>query len=422
MRLLLNNKHFLKNQLLILICCLLSCVTVVAQSTVKGRVIDHAQKTPLANVNIFLSNATIGAQTNTDGTFFLKGIKPGTYELVISIVGFETQTQSITLNNDNLILPDIELTAKIIALHEVVVKPIDESERYWCLQTFKAQFLGATDLAADCKLLNPSVIDFEHNQSSGELKATSSDFIIIENGTLGYRIKYLLTDFRYQFDGINATLSYNGSVLFENLTGNDAQKKRWFKKRLEVYEGSEMHFLRSLLNNSLAADGFTVLQNAAYHNPNRPSDSLINAKLNYFNQLKDNKAKNSLWRDSLALWKKRSQLPEIKHTLYNFVLDRNEIFKFTTKDGIYALGCEFDGLYIAYDKRHPTAASSSVKPEYFAGNFSYVNFSSLYIFFDMKGWVLNPYSRTFSGAWGQYRVAGMLPSDYDPEEKPKLDD
>jgi len=386
-----------------------------AQSTIQGRVIDHADKKPLAYVNVFLSNATFGGQTAADGSFSIKGIKAGTYELVVSMVGFETQRQTITLNNETLILPDIELSVKVIALHEVVIKPLDEAQRNRYLQIFTDQFLGPSSLAGSCKIINPSVIDFDPDFKTGVINATSSDFIVIENEALGYRIKYLLTDFQYKTIGISSTVSFNGSVLFENLTGSEAQQARWKKKRKDVYEGSEMHFLRSLLHNSIEAEGFMVFQLAVFKNPERPPDSLINTKINHFNQLKDNKAKGSLWRDSLAIWTRYAQLPVIKSKLFEYPLNRSEIFKPTDRDGIYALGCEFDGLYIGYDKRHRQNKNPSAKQVHFDGDFSMVNFTSLYAFFDMNGWVLNPYSRTFSGTWGQYRVAGMLPADYDPD-------
>ena len=411
------SKLFLKSQLLLFIYFLASCAGGMAQSTVQGKIIDHTDKKPLAFVNVFLSNATIGSQTAADGTFLLKGIKPGTYELVVSMVGFETQRQTITLNNSILVLPDIELKAKVIELHEVVVKPIDEADREKYLEIFTAQFLGPSDLAGKCKITNPSVIDFDPDLNTGVLKATSSDFIIIENEALGYRIKYLLTDFKFKHSGIGSTVNFNGSVLFENLAGSDSQKLRWKKKRLEVYEGSEMHFLRSLLNNTIDADGFMVFQFAIFQNPERPLDSVINARIKYFNDLKQHKAKSSLWRDSIEFWKRKSQLPPVKKQLYDYPLNRDEIFKYSDKDGIYALGCDFDGLYIGYNKNHHQNPGSTEKQRHFDGDFSTVNFNSLFSFFDTNGWVLNPYSRTFSGAWGQYRVAGMLPADYDPDEK-----
>lgn len=60
---------------------------------------------------------------------------------------------------------------------------------------------------------------------------------------------------------------YNGYVLFENLKGTASQEKEWRKEKINVYKGSQMHFLRALLSNSLDEEGFRVLLKANYNNP-----------------------------------------------------------------------------------------------------------------------------------------------------------
>ena len=51
---------------------------VLAQTgTITGKVIHANSKAPLAKVSVFLSNATFGTTTAEDGTFILKGVRPG---------------------------------------------------------------------------------------------------------------------------------------------------------------------------------------------------------------------------------------------------------------------------------------------------------------------------------------------------------
>ena len=391
----------------------------LAQFTVTGRVINQADKKPIANVNVFLSNATIGAQTAADGTFTLTGIRPGSYQLVVSIVGFYTYQQAIKLNNDNIALPDIEIIAKTIGLKEVVIKPHKDPDRDKYFEIFRTEFLGSSELAADCTILNPSVLDFDHDEASGELKAASYDFLVIENKALGYRIKYLLTDFSR--DKAGEKVQFHGSVLFENMKGTPAQQRRWLKMRQDVYEGSEMHFLRSLLNDKLDADGFRILQYAIYKNPQRPPDSLINAKITLYEKLRIKKEGKERWRDSLAVWKKKSELPRIFKDLMHFPLEREEVLKKTDEEGIYALGCDYDALYIDYNKNHNF---ENAYVQNINNRFNYttiLDFSSLFVFFDTNGWIINPGGRSFSGAWARYRVAGMLPADYEPSISSNMD-
>ncbi|HWD89328.1 MAG TPA: carboxypeptidase-like regulatory domain-containing protein [Mucilaginibacter sp.] len=402
---------------MILIELIFCCGQPFAQSIIKGRVLDHSTHKPLANVNVFLSNSTIGDQTSADGTFTLKGIKPGTYNLIASMIGYDMYSQSITLSDETITLPDIEISPKTNNLTEVIIRPHIDPYNDWYFEMFKKGFLGSSDLASQCKILNSSVLDFDYDQKTGELKASSHDFIIVENHALGYRLKYLLTEFKKDTNTINKStmVNFNGSVLFEKMKGTDAQQRRWREKRREIYEGSEMHFLRSLLNDRLDKDGFRVSRYTVYKNPERPPDSLISAKIDFYTKLRDSKHNKGKWRDSLSAWKKRAGLTKVLITLRDVPLERNEILLRTPTAGVYALGCDLDGLYINYNKLHHPAASIAYLGTRYNYDSTLLNFASPYTFFDNNGWVLNPDSRSFYGAWGKYRVSGMLPADYDPD-------
>jgi hypothetical protein len=336
------------------------------------------------------------------------------------MIGYDGYSQSITLNNEAKALPDIEISPKINSLKEVVIKSHPDPYRDRYFEMFKTELLGSSELAAQCKILNPSVLDFDYDQKTGELKATSRDFIIVENDALGYRIKYLLTDFKRDTNITekSITVNFDGSVLFEKMKGTAARQRRWEEKRREVYEGSEMHFLRSLLNDRLGRDGFRVSRYTDYKNPDRPPDSLISAKIDFYTRLKDRKQHKDKWRDSLSMWKKMAGLPKMIKKLVDVALERNEILLRTPLTGVYALGCDLDGLYINYNynNHHPPASIAYLGSRYNKES-TLLSFSSPFTFFDINGWVLNPGSRSFYGAWGKYRVSGMLPADYDPESK-----
>src|SRR5579863_5804171 len=195
--------------------------------TIAGSVLIKGKK-PIGNASVFLSNATIGGKTDADGKFRLDNVKPGSYDLVVSVVGYETNHQAVNISDRDINLPDIEIVPKTIGLNEVVIKSRRDVYRdrnyYW----FQQAFLGSTDLANECKILNPDVLDFDYNDTAKTLKASSDDFLIIENKALGYRIKYLLADF--SCDNAIGNIKYSGSVLFENMKGSAAQERAWAKK------------------------------------------------------------------------------------------------------------------------------------------------------------------------------------------------
>jgi hypothetical protein len=58
--------------------------------------------------SVFLSNATFGTATADDGTFSLRGVKPGQYDLVVTTLGYEEYTQKVLVGSQPIAL-NIEL-------------------------------------------------------------------------------------------------------------------------------------------------------------------------------------------------------------------------------------------------------------------------------------------------------------------------
>ncbi|MDB4904096.1 MAG: hypothetical protein JWQ63_3377 [Mucilaginibacter sp.] len=389
-----------------------------ASYEIKGRVLKGLDKEPMSNASVFLSNTTIGNKTAGDGAFTLREVKPGKYILVTSIVGFETYSQTITVSDANITLPDIEPFPATIVLDEVSIHPKTTANWERNYNWFKDEFLGRSEIAKECKILNPDVLDLDYDETKSSLTASSSDFLDIENEALGYKIKYLLTNFTLVNRlSANYYLDYRGAVFFEEMIGTPAQEKHWQKRRYQVYEGSIMHFLRSAINNRIDEEGFRIQQFSIYSNPDRPSDSLINAKIKKFKLL------NNARPDSLALWVKKSKLPKTFQTLMPFTLNEQDIIKTTKQPGQYSFGCENDGLYIAYSKTHHYHINYQLKYLDNSGNTenTLINFNAPCAFFNSSGVISNPNSLLFYGACAKKRVAELLPADYEtPESEGRL--
>jgi hypothetical protein len=381
-----------------------------AQSGITGRVIDKGNKKPVAHANVFLNNATIGSESLGDGTFELRNIKPGKYQLVVSIVGFETYHQNILINDGILRIPDIEINTKIIALNEVIIKVKSDPNRARNYEWFKENFLGNSEFSKECKILNPNVLDLNYDEATKTLTASSYDFLVIENNALGYKIKYLVTDFSFKNQSENEKeIFYEGSVLFEPMTGTLLQQSRWKNNRWMVYENSPMHFLRSALSDSLYEEGFKVQKLIIYDNPDRPSDSLINSRIKAYKGLSTLNFNQS---DSLTYWLKKSKLHK-KFTKL-ITLTKKDIIRSTDQHGQYALNPDTNRLFVAYNKAH----------NYHIKNWSYlynannnentlIKFNSNKAYFYNNGVILDPYSVIYFGVWGMHRVAELLPINYE---------
>lgn len=88
------------------------------------------------------------------------------------------------------------------------------------------------------------------------LNVSTNDFLIIENNALGYKIKYLIKDFVYEYR--TRMLYYQGFPVYEELKGSKSQEQKWKEKRLTAYYGSVQHFFKSLYDNKSTEEGYII--------------------------------------------------------------------------------------------------------------------------------------------------------------------
>jgi hypothetical protein len=89
-----------------------------AKVTISGHVRDAASGEELIAANVAILESGKGTMTNTYGYYALS-LDPGFYTLVISYVGYITETRPIQLDEDLSI--DIELAESLLELEEVTV-------------------------------------------------------------------------------------------------------------------------------------------------------------------------------------------------------------------------------------------------------------------------------------------------------------
>jgi hypothetical protein len=335
-----------------------------AQVTITGKVINAADNKPVPSASVFLSNATVGSKTADDGTFTLNYVKPGQYEFVVSVIGFDTYRQKVMAGNEQISLAEIKLTPKTKELKEVTVDASNDWEANY--RRFQTEFIGTSTAAEDTKITNSDPLTLDYDKDSLKLTGSANDFLEVENKYLGYKIKYLLKNFDKSYR--TGMLYFEGSSLFQDLPGSLSQKRRWQKRRKEMYEGSSMHFLRMLLADSAEQAGFVVYRLTRKPNPKYFPGGL-NGNGNKFIE---------------TLSKKPIKPSEFLHP--------------TELPGIFAIGIS-DILYVKYTK----SARGTI-----------LNINGPYAFFDSNGIFINPADVIFEGFWGRYRVAELLPVDYEP--------
>lgn len=226
-----------------------------AQATIQGRVLDDNTGEPLEGAHVFLSGTSIGTVTNASGRFLIERIPPGSYRLVVSIIGYDRTPADIILREAEERTFVRRLKPVIYQMNELYVGNLDSRwERY--LDRFERLFIGESELAEDVAIINPEVLRF-NTRWWGRFEAEALAPLIIENRSLGYRIVYHIREFRHS----GSRTRWTGDNHFEDLVPADSSQAEYWKiNRQAVFEGSLRHFLLSLTRLRLRQNGFLLYE------------------------------------------------------------------------------------------------------------------------------------------------------------------
>jgi len=221
-----------------------------------GKVVDSTSNKPLSNCSVYLNNTSIGTITSEDGVFLLKNIPRGRADLVISAIGYATYVRH--LRGDSL--PKdlrVRLRQNAEELSSFVVESyLKDGWRQWG-KFFLDNFIGTTENASSCTLVNRKALRFHYLKKSRRLTVSATEPLIIHNKALGYDLQYQLEHFSYDED--THIVFYQGYPLFrEKTTHRDELRQVWVERRKKAYLGSLHHFIQSLYRNRLSEQGFLL--------------------------------------------------------------------------------------------------------------------------------------------------------------------
>lgn len=246
---------YLKRVLLIACCCLIQ-YSLMSQSKLTGKIIDSLTKQPIAGASIFLSHTSIGTVSNESGEFLIQHIPQGKFKVIVSSLNYQAYITTIQSAQESVTL-SIQMSPSSNILKEVIVESYDKDGWAKWGDYFKANFIGASSIAANCTLINPHAVRFRFFNKTNIVRAFAHEKLIFENRALGYNIKYLLS--KFEFDISAKKFIFLGYPLFEKMIPkSNAEQKKWESARLNTYKGSLMHFMRSLFSNQLTEEGFEV--------------------------------------------------------------------------------------------------------------------------------------------------------------------
>jgi hypothetical protein len=248
------------------LCCSLAVHAQDKNFTVRGIVTDEKSGQPLAGASVFCQNTTIGTISDSSGHFHLR-LPNGGYDMVVSYTSYETRLIRIGKGNASNDSMNIVLKTEDKTMGEAVVTFSAEVADGWDKygQFFLDNFIGTTPNAGQCTLDNKDALHFYFYKKRNRLRVKAKEPLVITNNALGYKIKYQLDSFVYEY---NSKISiYTGYPLFEEMQGTPQQEEEWRQHRFTAYTGSRLHFMRSWYDSTLEEEGF-VLESADSSAPN----------------------------------------------------------------------------------------------------------------------------------------------------------
>lgn len=92
----------------------------LAQTGVKGNITD-ASGNPLYNASVLVEGQGKGAVSNEKGYYEITGLKAGTYKLIFKFMGFNPQTDEVTIVANQMVTNDFQFASKVQETSDIVV-------------------------------------------------------------------------------------------------------------------------------------------------------------------------------------------------------------------------------------------------------------------------------------------------------------
>ena len=139
------NKYILTGLAMLICSCLFS-----QNATLSGKVTSNNRS--LEFVNVVLKGTEMGAITDLLGEYRITNIKPGTYMLIASSIGYKKEYKTIVLKSGEVLSINFELTEENSELNEVVItgtmKEVSKLESPVPVEVYAAKFFKSNPVPA----------------------------------------------------------------------------------------------------------------------------------------------------------------------------------------------------------------------------------------------------------------------------------
>ncbi|SEN09416.1 CarboxypepD_reg-like domain-containing protein [Chryseobacterium taichungense] len=247
---------------------------------IKGTVVNDAGM-KIGNVNIYIDGTKTGTVSGEDGSFTLNVSGKNLGNVIFRKENYETFATPVS-EVANKTLKVVLLKSNDI--EEVTIVPYTEEAYKNYINYFLDSFIGYDK--QNVKIKNQRSLKFSFDKKNKILKVKAPKTLIIENKNLGYEIEYNLVNFSSDFN--TKIINCSGTSLFKETKNNNKTRLN----RMNAYDGSLLHFFRSIYNNKVAADQFIVNHVIKVPNPKYPSEEELNTLKDYMAVVKNTKVIN----------------------------------------------------------------------------------------------------------------------------------
>jgi iron complex outermembrane receptor protein len=180
----LPNLTLLKNIMLLPVCMLLFSVQLLANdanSGIHGKV-TTSEGQPAANVNVKLKKSVRGTTTAADGSYQIRNLNAGTYELEVSFIGYETYQETVTVADNEQKEVNIQLKLTQGELEEVIV----QSQ----INSYKTNKLSSSLRLRTAVLETPQNIQIVTNKALADQQVISMSDGLVRNVSGAVRLEH----------------------------------------------------------------------------------------------------------------------------------------------------------------------------------------------------------------------------------------
>lgn len=365
---------------------------------IQGTVVNDAEQ-KIPNVSIYIDGTKIGTTSKEDGSFSLNLPSKNIGNIIFQKEDYETFATSISevLNKKLKVV-----LLKTNTIEEVRIIPYTEEAYKRYINYFLNNFIGNDQ--QNVKIKNQKSLKFAYDKKNKTLKVKAPKTLIIENKNLGYEIEYNLMSFSADFN--SNMVNYTGTSFFKETKNSNNVKLN----RMNAYDGSLLHFFRSIYNNTISEDKFIVNHVVQVPNPKYPTEEELNILKNFM----------EVSRASKTLFKIPEEISDISHRKtsqkpYALAITKTMIpdSDYVKRDGKKVFFSFKDMLQVNYSKYYyelkgkqfikstiPVVISSYLHPE---GETFEVS---------KDGNISNPDLLITEGEFSKNKIENMLPLDY----------